>query len=313
MRIYNVLAISTGTILTALLLALSAVPQAVTPRGLKTLEKKENTVKRNTFIDSLPRNFEFPTDDAGELLLREYGAVYVTRGGAVPPPKILFVDEAEVLLFQRSVESESEKIGGINIVLQKAAMRALEAAVKTAAKAGISISPRGADSGRRGYDQTVALWKSRVGPGLIYWVGKGRLKVAEADRIRSLPTRQQVTEILSLERFGIFFARSLDKSIIYSVAPPGTSQHIAMLALDVKEFNDPRVRAILADHGWFQTVVSDLPHFTFLGMKESELPSVGLKVVRSNDRAFWIPDVGSESLQKKGPAATPTPRNRSNP
>ncbi len=37
------------------------------------------------FYDNLPRDFEMPTDDAGKLLLREYGAVFVARGGAVPP------------------------------------------------------------------------------------------------------------------------------------------------------------------------------------------------------------------------------------
>ena len=97
--------------------------------------------------------------------------------------------------------------------------------------------------------------------------------------------------ILGLERDGIFFAKDLSKSIIYSVAPPGTSQHLSMLALDVKEYEDARVRAILAKHGWYQTVVSDLPHFTFLGVAEKDLPKLGLKMVTNADRSFWIPDI----------------------
>ena len=250
------------------------------------------------FLDSLPPGFEIPTDDAGELLLREYGSVFVAQNGAIPPKKIFFESEAEVREFQNSVDIESEKIGGINIELQKPAMRALEAAVKDAKKRGLSISPRGADSGRRGYNQTIALWKSRVEPGLTYWVGRGRLKAAEAATIRRMPIRQQISEILRLEKDGIFFAKSLDKSIIYSVAPPGSSQHIAMLAFDVKEFNDPRVRSILADHGWFQTVISDLPHFTYLGVDISELPKLGLKMVRSDGRDFWVPDISSPKIKK---------------
>jgi len=43
--------------------------------------------------------------------------------------------------------------------------------------------------------------------------------------------------------------KSLDKSIIYSVAPPGASQHLSMLALDVKEFQNAKVRETLARHG----------------------------------------------------------------
>jgi hypothetical protein len=64
-----------------------------------------------------------------------------------------------------------------------------------------------------------------------------------------------------------------------------------MVAFDVNEFSDARVRELLADHGWFQTVLSDLPHFTFLGLREDELPSRGLKSVEVAGQKFWIPDV----------------------
>jgi hypothetical protein len=78
---------------------------------------------------------------------------------------------------------------------------------------------------------------------------------------------------------------------MYSVAPPGTSQHLSMLAIDIAEFNDARTREIMASHGWFQTVISDLPHFTYLGVDEAALPDLGLKKVLNGDRGFWIPDL----------------------
>ncbi|HCX29047.1 MAG TPA: hypothetical protein DHU55_04630, partial [Blastocatellia bacterium] len=90
---------------------------------------------------------------------------------------------------------------------------------------------------------------------------------------------------------GVYFSKDLSKSILYSIAAPGTSQHIAMLAFDINEFENPRVREILAKHGWFQTVLSDLPHFTFLGLKEKDLPSHGLKNVEADGQIFWIPNV----------------------
>ena len=65
-----------------------------------------------------------------------------------------------------------------------------------------------------------------------------------------------------------------------------------MLAFDANEFLDQRVREILAAHGWFQTVLSDLPHFTFLGLNEDELPGRGLKRIEVHTQVFWIPDVG---------------------
>ena len=242
------------------------------------------------FLDNLPKGFEKPSDDAGRLLLREYGAVFLARNGGVPPKKVVFRDEADVAAFQATLKQSSASMGGYNVVLQEAAMTALKAAQAEAAGSSLSISPRGADSSRRGYDQTVALWASRVNPGFVYWVGKGRVSQAEANRIKSLSPYSQVPEILRLESQGIYFAKSLDKSIIYSVAPPGTSQHLSMLALDVKEFENAKVRSILAAHGWFQTVASDLPHFTYLGVKESELRSLGLKEVMNGGRQFWVPD-----------------------
>ncbi|HMH42230.1 MAG TPA: hypothetical protein VK557_01995, partial [Pyrinomonadaceae bacterium] len=120
----------------------------------------------------------------------------------------------------------------------------------------------------------------------------GRLSESQVDRLRALPINEQVAEVLELERDGIFFSKDLSKSVLYSIAAPGTSQHIAMLAFDANEFLDVRVREILATEGWFQTVLSDLPHFTFLGLAESELPQRGLMSVNMNGQKFWIPNVG---------------------
>jgi hypothetical protein len=47
----------------------------------------------------------------------------------------------------------------------------------------------------------------------------------------------------------------------------------------------------LAKHGWFQTVKSDLPHFTFLGVSEDDLPLLGLKREVVTGQIFWIPDM----------------------
>ena len=243
------------------------------------------------FLENLPKGFEQPTDDAGRLLLKEYGAVFLARNGATPPKKVVFKDEADVSGFQSSLKRSSEKIGGYNVELQTAAMTALKEAQTEAKLSNLSISPRGADSARRGYTQTVSLWASRVNPGFAYWIGKGRVTQSEANRIKSLSPYQQVPEILRLEQDNIFFAKDLSKSIIYSVAPPGTSQHLSMLALDVEQFENAKVRAILANHGWFQTVVSDLPHFTFLGVSENELTGLGLKKVMDGGRVFWVPDL----------------------
>ena len=153
------------------------------------------------------------------------------------------------------------------------------------------MNPRGPDAASRSYNDTVELWRSRVEPALDHWLAKGRISRETAIRIRQMSPFDQVHEVLTLEDEGIFFAKDLSKSILYSVAPPGASQHLAMLAFDVREFDEPVVRDTLAEHGWFQTVTSDLPHFTYLGLSKEELPSRGLKEVENAGRTFWVPDI----------------------
>ena len=251
----------------------------------------EEKNKSGGFSANMPAGFVEPTDDVGKKLLREYGAFFVARGGATPPTKIVFKDDAEVSAFQSKLQKSSESIGGFTLELQAAAMDDLRKAIVEGKSQSLSISPRDKDSAKRTYNETVGLWASRVEPALKHWVSNGKITQADADRIKGLSPYEQVPEILKLEEKGIYFSKDLSKSIIYSVAPPGTSQHLSMLALDVKEFENPQVRALLAKYKWYQTVVSDLPHFTYLGVEESGLSGLGLKKVTDGGRTFWVPDI----------------------
>jgi hypothetical protein len=251
----------------------------------------QNEHSEHSFFKSLPAGFIQGEDAAQQRLLREYGAVFVARGGVVPPNKIVFRDEDDVREFQSRLDIGGRQIGSFHLELQRVAMEALVASTAEAERAGLSITPRGDDSARRNYDNTVALWNSRVEPALKHWTGKGMISSEKADLIRSLSPYEQVPEVFALEEDGIYFSKDLSKSIIYSVAPPGASQHLSLLAFDVAEFDNAGVRELLANHFWYQTVVSDLPHFTFLGVESGELPRLGLKKVISADREFWIPQI----------------------
>lgn len=256
-----------------------------------SLHEDPDRTATDLFYNNLPKGFEMPATEAERLLLREYGAVYVAQGGVLLPGKVFFKDEAEVSAFQKQAGMKTMSFGTTSVTLQPAALDALADAVKEARSLGLKISPRGGDSARRTFSQTVSLWESRVVPGLRYWLNKGRITEEQAATIRSANTADQISMILELEKQGIYFSKDLSKSIIYSVAPPGSSQHLAMLAFDVAEFDDSRVRALLNKHGWYQTVVSDLPHFTYLGAKEDELPKLGLRKVFNSGRSFWVPDI----------------------
>ena len=172
------------------------------------------------------------------------------------------------------------------------AMNALKAAISDAQGKGLNISPRdGVEAGRRSYAKTLSLWQSRFEPALKHWKSKGRLSDDQISTLRSLPIKEQVAGVLELEKTGVYFNTFFNNSILYSVAAPGTSQHLSMLAFDVTEYADVRVQKIMADQGWFRTVQNDAPHFTYLGYKESELPSIGLKKVSKKDGDFWIPQI----------------------
>jgi hypothetical protein len=246
--------------------------------------------KRKIKLDSICP----PSDPVARRILEEYGAIFVADKKVKLPPVCIFTSEDQVTKFQDDAGFEAELIGLEEVELQPEALKKLNKAREEARKEGLEITSRdGAEGARRNYEDSVRLWNSRFQPALDYWLSKGRLTAEQVARLRSLPLLHQVAEVFELEKDGIYFSKDLSKSILYSIAAPGSSQHIAMLAFDVNEFENPRVREIMAKHGWFQTVLSDLPHFTFLGLKEKDLPKHGLRKFEINGQVFWIPNVAA--------------------
>ena len=236
-----------------------------------------------------------PADPCARRLLSEYGAMFVAADSVAVPPVCVFRDEQEVARFQQQAGARAADMNGATIELQPAALAALLAARDDARREGADISPRdGAEAARRDFADTVRLWESRVRPALAHWLVAGRVSEDEAAHLRSLALKEQLARVLELESCGCFFSKDFSKSILQSVAAPGASQHLALLAFDIVEFADERVRAALARHGWFRTVRNDLPHFTFLGVREDELPGLGLKPVANGEQDFWVPDLGDE-------------------
>jgi hypothetical protein len=258
--------------------------------------------KRKTNLESI-----CPSADAvARRVLEDYGAIFVAKK-VVPPPVCVFQSEEEVTAFQERAGYVTERMGYDDVELQPEAMKQLLKARDEAQKENLDITPRdGAEAGRRSYEDSLHLWKTRFEPALTYWLSQGRLTEEQVKRLKGLPLRDQIAEVLELEKSGIFFSKDLSKSILYSIAAPGTSQHIAMLAFDVMEFDNPRVREILAKYGWFQTVLSDLPHFTFLGLKEKDLPKHGLKSLEVDGQIFWIPNI----IANNAPNAAAQPRSK---
>jgi len=289
---------------TSFIVILLMSTQQMTANTLRELEPTTATKEPTPFYEALAKalkkrkikveNICPPSDPVARRILEEYGAIFLADKKVVPPPVCIFTNEAQVTRFQEQAKVGTEYMSYDYVELQPAAMKQLLKAREEAQKEGLDITPRdGAEAARRNYEDSVRLWNSRFEPALDYWLGQGRLTAEEVERLKSLPLSQQVAEVLELEKNGIYFSKDLSKSILYSIAAPGTSQHIAMLAFDVNEFENPRIREIMAKHGWFQTVLSDLPHFTFLGLKEKDLPKHGLRNIEVNGQVFWIPNVSS--------------------
>ncbi len=224
----------------------------------------------------------------------DYGAMFVAalKNPLVKFPNNCILDSNGVQTYQTKASPTIQSIGRVQITLQKPAMDALMDAIAEAKKNNLIISPRGgSEAASRSYEDTVRLWNSRFVPGLNHWVAKGKINRKDAETAKKMNIHDQVATVLDWESQKLWFSTAFDKSILYSVAAPGASQHVFMLALDVSEFSNKQVREILAKHGWFQTVQSDLPHFTYLGVSRDELSTYGLIKKTVSGQEFWIPNL----------------------
>lgn len=230
------------------------------------------------------------TNVVAHRIFQDYGAKYVATSDVKYPTKCVFESEEEVAEFQRGLKTKTATIGGRTIELQAEAMNKLLKAQAAAAKRGLKITPRGASAARRGFADTHRIWLSRFEPALNHWTRRGRISAEAAAAARKMQILDQVAQVIEWEENDLWFSTGFNRSIFSSVAAPGTSQHLSMLALDVAEFGNLNVRKILNEHGWYQTIINDTPHFTFLGLDEDELPERGLRLEFAGQFTFWIPN-----------------------
>ena len=222
----------------------------------------------------------------------EYGAIFAATEKVNIPPTCIFQDEAAVSSFRSTLKIQQITIRGTNLLLQKDAADALMKVLEDAEIQGITIAPLdGSIAGGRTYYETLRIWNSRFEPALEYWSRRGVTTAEEVAAIRSMKLEQQVEKVIEWETKGYWFGTNRNGSIFSSTAPPGTSQHISLIALDVAPPVTPSKRALLNVGGWFQTVKGDPGHFTYLGVPESNLPKRGLKAILSDGTTYWVPDL----------------------
>jgi hypothetical protein len=222
----------------------------------------------------------------------EYGAMFVASNSVMLPEVCYFPDEKTAKEFQSKLQIKVAVINGTEIRLQEAAMNSLLAVVIEVLSSGGRVSPLdGSIAGGRSYMDTVNIWNSRFEPALRYWTRKGKITTEEAAQTRILPFEKQVEKIIEWESQRLWFGTARSGSIFSSTAPPGSSQHLALLAFDVAKLPAPKLVTIFNAHGWYQTVKGDPQHFTYLGVTEPELPGRGLIPIYSGGTKYWLPNI----------------------
>ncbi len=184
------------------------------------------------------------------ILLRSYGAVFATEHPEVKlPPKLIFSNELQTKQFQASLNLVKIN-GSSSCMLQKAAAQALNQA-----RSQVAISLRSGNGGSdctRSFATTYRFWRRYAKPNTL-------------ERVR----RGEETAILSI------------------VAPPGASQHLWGLAVDLQVSNSLQ-RQVLNNYGWFQTVEKDTPHWTYVGLEKAQMSNYGFQAKVISGITYWI-------------------------
>ena len=182
-------------------------------------------------------------------LLRSYGTVFINQESGIKlPERVILDNELETQSFQDKISIEIVN-GTEKCYLQKPAAAALNKAKELE---NIPLKSGYAGDCLRNFATNLRFWNKYANREILNQVKAGK-----------------ETKILGL------------------VAPPGTSQHLWGLAIDLQILT-PSQKQILNENGWFQTVVNDLPHWTYLGWREEDLPKFGLQQKIIQGIKYWI-------------------------
>ncbi|MBD2561972.1 D-alanyl-D-alanine carboxypeptidase family protein [Nostoc linckia FACHB-391] len=207
--------------------------------------------EQQRFLSAIARKLPVPQPGTYEyILLRAYGAVFVNQDVEIKlPPKYIFANEQETQEFQTTL-TMGHVDGTRDCYLQKSAADALNKArslQKIPLKSGY-----GSGDCTRTFNTNLRFWHKYANEQILAKVKEGK-----------------ETKILGL------------------VAPPGTSQHLWGLAIDLR-VGSKEQRKALNENGWFQTVENDVPHWTYVGLTEESLPLFGFKRQVFRGITYWI-------------------------
>ncbi|WP_193196123.1 D-alanyl-D-alanine carboxypeptidase family protein [Nostoc sp. MG11] len=228
---------------------------SVTPfipnQQLNDQERFLSTIARKLPIIPQPGTFEY-------ILLRAYGAAFVNPDTEIKlPQKDIFANEQETQEFQDTLIM-GQVDGTKDCYLQKSAADALNKARSSYRGASLTL-------------QNIPL-KSGYGSG---------------DCTRSFATNLRFWHKYANNQILARVQQGKETKILGLVAPPGTSQHLWGLAIDLRASNQ-RQKQALNQNGWFQTVENDIPHWTYIGLREENLSQFGFKNQVVRGITYWV-------------------------
>ncbi|MEH2392661.1 MAG: D-alanyl-D-alanine carboxypeptidase family protein [Nostoc sp.] len=183
-------------------------------------------------------------------LLRTYGAVFVNQDvGIKLPQKDIFNNEQETQEFQATL-TMGHVDNTNDCYLQKSAADALN---KARVQEHIPLkSGYGSGDCTRTFNTNLRFWYKYANNQILTKVQQGK-----------------------------------EIKILGLVAPPGTSQHLWGLAIDLR-VSSKEQRKALNQNGWFQTVENDVPHWTYVGLPEENLALFGFNKQVIRGITYWI-------------------------
>ncbi|WP_071191117.1 D-alanyl-D-alanine carboxypeptidase family protein [Trichormus sp. NMC-1] len=192
----------------------------------------------------------FPQPNTFEyIILRAYGTVFINQQPEIKlPPKVILDNEQQTQEYQGNLRVDLVE-GTTECYLQKAAAEAFN---KARHLQKIPLKSGYSGDCTRSFATNLRFWQKYTNSQTLSQVQQGK-----------------------------------ETKILGTVAPPGTSQHLWGLAIDLR-VSSAAQRQALNQNGWFQTVENDLPHWTYLGWNEEDLPKFGLRNKTVNGITYWV-------------------------
>lgn len=229
------------------------IPQTLpTPTPSQPFTPNPNLTEKERFFSAITNKLPtIPTANTYEyILLRAYGSVFVNQNPEIKlPQKVLFTNEQETKQFQSSLTLTQVK-NTSQCYLQKSAAEAFNQA-----RAQVQIplkSGYGASDCTRSFATNLRFWQ----------------------KYANNKTLEQVRQGKEIKILGI-------------VAPPGASQHLWGLAIDLRVTTEAQ-KQVLNQNGWYRTVENDIPHWTYVGLPLEKLTQFGFQNKVVENVTYWL-------------------------